>query len=304
MSDIKQTDHGVRVGDVEFIWAQNSEEFLFSNSILIHGRNPVIVDPSANFTAIMRLAEQHYVHTVLNTHFHGDHRSLNHLFKDTYFAAHRLDAPYIANFDHYLNDAIDGSHSFYAEWTKKIFTRFKIIDCPISVLLSDGDHLNTGAEKIRAIHTPGHTPGHLALYFEEAEILFLSDIDLTPFGPWYASLLSNLNDFRESIQKVKEIQARYYVPSHGERLYDRETFLQKIERFEGHIQKREDRILKALEDGALSLAELSSRPIVYKSLALNDPLKCYFQLQMVRKHIDDLLERKIIKQEGDDFILI
>jgi len=53
---IKQTEYGSQIGDVEFIWARNSKEFLFANSIYIRGKPSIIVDPSATFTYIDRLA--------------------------------------------------------------------------------------------------------------------------------------------------------------------------------------------------------------------------------------------------------
>jgi hypothetical protein len=45
--EIIPTEYGSRIGDVEFIWARNSKEFLFANSIYIRGNPSFIIDPSA-----------------------------------------------------------------------------------------------------------------------------------------------------------------------------------------------------------------------------------------------------------------
>lgn len=301
---ITQTDHGCRIKDVEFIWAKNSKEFLFSNSILIHGEKPVIVDPSASFTYIEQLAKAHYVNIVLNTHRHGDHRSLNQLFKSAVFACHENDANAISDFAIYAKDADKQSNSFYVQWMQDTFKQYKIVDCMVSMRLNDNDTIDTGSEKIHIIHIPGHTPGHVALFFEKADLLFTSDIDLTPYGPWYAAVVSDINDFKKSIERVKNIECTYYAPSHGERIYDREKFLQKLERFERCFSDREEKILEVLKQEPLNLLHLSSHPIVYRKGSLNDPLKCYFQLRMVEKHLEDLLQRGLIVQDDDRFVVV
>jgi len=299
MPEVKTSETGARIGDVELIWARNSKEFLFSNSILVHGDEPIIVDPSANFSYISQLAESHIVKTVLNTHYHGDHRSLNHLFKDVVFSSHEDDAKAISNFDHYAKIAVSDEKAFYLEWIKKVFIKHKIVDCPVSLRFKDGDEISAGTETIQIISIPGHTPGHIALYFKEADLLYTSDIDLTPFGPWYANEVSAIEPFKESVAKIRGFKAQYYVPSHGERIYDREQFLEKLDRFNACFNKREQRILDLLKEGPMSLAELSSHGIIYKKSSLIDPLKCYFQFHMVKKHVDLFVKQGVVVEQGD-----
>src|SRR6185312_13258335 len=43
------------------------------------------------------------------------------------------------------------------------------------VVLADGDLLDIPGRRIRALWTPGHTPGHLCLYAEEADLVFTGD---------------------------------------------------------------------------------------------------------------------------------
>lgn len=302
-NQIEQTEHGSRIKDVEFIWARNSKEFLFANSVLIHGKKPVMVDPSASFTYISQLAESKYVRTVVNTHYHGDHRSLNHLFRDVYFASHEDDAQAISDFDYYSTIAAQDDRSFYIEWIRQVFKKYKIVDSPVSIKLKDGDILETGSERIRIVSIPGHTPGHIALYFEEADALFCSDIDLTPYGPWYANVVSDIELFKKSVQKIRKFQCRYYVPSHGERIYEREQFLEKLDRFEFAFEARDQKILGLLQEKPMELDELCSHGIVYRKGSLNDPLKCYFQMEMVRKHLE-LLERDgLVKRVEGVFVI-
>lgn len=297
------TDHGSRVGAVEFIWARNSKEFLFSNSILVHGTSPVIVDPSASFTFIEQIAKSHYVRTVLNTHRHGDHRSLNQLFKGVVFASHNDDAESITHYEVYARESDRDVDSFYSQWIKDIFHKYKIVECPVSRKLAEGDVIDTGEEKIRILSIPGHTPGHVALYFENAGLLFTSDIDLTPYGPWYANVVSDIAAFKKSIKRVRDFECKFYVPSHGERIYEREKFLEKLDRYAEAFNYREARILELLKQEPRDIGQLCSHGIVYRQASLIDPLKSYFQFQMVEKHLDDLLAQGLIAKDGEKYLL-
>lgn len=300
---MKETEHGTRIQDVEFIWARTSEEFLFANSVLIHGENPVLIDPSASFTYIEQLSQAHYVRTIVNTHYHLDHRTLNHLFKDVVFASHEADADAISDFDYYTRTAIGDANSYYLQWVQDIFKRYKIVDCPVALRLKDGDIIDTGSECIRVISIPGHTPGHIALFFEKANALFTADMDLTPYGPWYANLGSDLEAFRQSVERLKSFECEFYVPGHGERMFDRPKFLEKMERYSGYFDQRDNKIIELLKNRPMELDELSSHGIVYKSSALLDPLKCYFQFQMVKKHVDILIRDNVLRKDGEKLVV-
>lgn len=281
----KTTEHGLRLGDIEFIWARNSREFFFSNSVLIHDSQTTIVDPSSNFTYLEQLASRKMVQQVLNTHYHVDHRSLNHLFRQCQFICHQKDLAPILSFDNYLKYADSERNSSYVQWLKGIFSSLEILDGYVSILLKDNEQVPLKDHSVRALHIPGHTPGHLALFFEDIDLLYTSDIDLTPLGPWYANISSDIDEFLASIRKVKLFHCTYYATSHGGRLYDREQFLEKLEKFESAFEKRDTKLLEVLKAGPKDLKQLSEIGIIYKSSQLSDPLKACFERQMVEKHL-------------------
>lgn len=300
---IIETEYGSRIGDVEFIWARNSKEFLFANSIFIRGKPSFIVDPSATFTYIERLALTRAVDIVLNTHYHGDHRSLNGLFKNVLYGAHELDAPAIRDYATYENYADTDPNSFYTAWRHQIFEKYHIQNCPVSQVYKGNELIETDTTQIQLIHIPGHTPGHMALHFKNISCVYLSDIDLTPYGPWYANVVSNIDDFIASVEKIRNTKADYYVSSHGERVYTPEQFEEKITRFAKHFGDRDERILELLKAGPKELAHIASEGIVYRRMALADPLKAYFQWQMVQKHLERLIRQNHIRKEGELYFL-
>ncbi len=291
---LKETDRGVIIGDVEFVWAKNAKEFFFSNSIVVHDTESLVVDPSANFSYFEKIASQKKVTTVLNTHYHIDHRSLNHLFPAARFLCHEKDKPMILSFDNYLKYADPNPDSSYVMWLKGIFSSLEIHEQPIHQTLKDGDLLPVKNTKIRVLHIPGHTPGHIGLLFEELNALYISDIDLTPMGPWYANICSEIDPFLTSIQKIRNLKVDYYISSHGERVYDPQKFIEKLNRFEDAFYKRDERILDALQGTSKTFEVLNEMGIIYKTSQLNDPLKKAFQEQMIRKHLERLITQKKI----------
>ncbi|HEX5033801.1 MAG TPA: MBL fold metallo-hydrolase [bacterium] len=296
----EQTEQGTRLGDIEFIWAKNSREFFFSNSVLIHdGPSTTIVDPSSNFTYLEQLASRKIVHQVLNTHYHVDHRSLNHLFRQARFICHEKDLAPLLSFENYLKYADSERESNYVQWLKGIFSSLDILEGHVNLTLKDNDLVPLQNHRVRALHIPGHTPGHLALFFEDIDLLYTSDIDLTPLGPWYANISSDIDEFLQSIRKVKHLHCRHYVTSHGGRIYDREQFLEKLEKFESAFEKRDSKLLENLQAGPKSLQELSQVGIIYKASHLSDPLKACFERQMVEKHLERFERQgKVFQDKG------
>ncbi len=294
----QETEHGTRLGDVEFIWAKTSREFFFSNSILIRDTQTTVVDPSANFSYLEQIASQKIVRQVLNTHYHVDHRSLNSLFGNVTLICHQLDVAPLLSFDNYLKYADSERDSNYIQWLKGIFASLDILDTPVHVQLKDNDLLPLKDLKVRALHIPGHTPGHIGLYFEDLCLLYTSDIDLTPLGPWYANISSDIDAFIASIERVQNHHCQYYVTSHGSRIYDRETFLEKLLKFYSAFEKRDTMILEALHKQPMSLAELSRVGIIFKQSHLSDPLKACFERQMLEKHLARFEKQGKLYQEN------
>ena len=121
-----------------------------------------------------------------------------------------------------------------------------------------------GGVRVRAHHLPGHTAGHCALVVESEGVAFIGDIDLTGFGPYYGDATSNLAQFRRSLERVKDIDARVWVTSHHRGvLTERADFLQALARFAGKIDERSQRLLGYLRERPHTLDDLVTRRLLY-----------------------------------------
>ena len=105
---------------------------------------------------------------IILSHAHPDHMgSAYQIKKDTncIIMAHETELSWFENLEIQFNSrAVPGF--------------FNLVDkaVEIDVLLEDGDSINpAGAEELQILHTPGHSPGSLSIYFSESKALFTGD---------------------------------------------------------------------------------------------------------------------------------
>ncbi|TJV27846.1 MAG: MBL fold metallo-hydrolase, partial [Mesorhizobium sp.] len=105
------------------------------------------------------------------SHTHFDHIGCHHEFPDR--CVHAAEAEILADprnewtvADRYATDAMfDGMPQ---GWDA---TRYRIRPAPADRLLGEGDFVDLGDRAFEVIHTPGHSPGGIALYERKTGIL-------------------------------------------------------------------------------------------------------------------------------------
>lgn len=199
---------------MEVLWEKDAEsDKLYCNTIIFPDKS-IIIDPSAGERRIREIKEKTGWRHCILTHYHGDHRASYYIAEPDITYIHEDDAPALrsvenfANMVGFLKDEI-GKMMF--EFVK---IKYHLKDVENLVPLKDGEELNLEGVSFKVIHTPGHTPGHICLYIESEDTLYLSDIDLTDFGPWYGNVESDIDKFIKSIDRVSEIRAKKYLSAH------------------------------------------------------------------------------------------
>ena len=119
-----------------------------------------------------------------------------------------------------------------------------------------------GGVTVEAVHLPGHTRGHSG--FRIGDVFFLSDIDLTGFGPYYGDVWSDLEDFEASLRRVREEDAEFYVTFHHKGVIEgRETFVELVDSFTAVIDRRHDAMLDFLAEPH-SIEEMAAHRFIYR----------------------------------------
>ena len=91
------------------------------------------------------------------------------------------------------------------------------LDLPNYRMVEDGEVLTVGEYTLQVIAAPGHTPGQLCLWLEEAGILFTADhvlFDITPNITMWPHMPNALGRYLESLEKVRALPVRLALPGH------------------------------------------------------------------------------------------
>jgi glyoxylase-like metal-dependent hydrolase (beta-lactamase superfamily II) len=258
----------VRLGPVRVLLGERGGRYPDGNSLLIEGeRETVVIDPARGL--IPRAGALPRIDRVLHSHCHEDHIAGSHLFPDAPWHFHELDLPGITSLDGMM--AIYGlDESADAAFRKVLVDQFHYTPRGDALALREGDGFDFGGVQLQVLHTPGHTRGHCCFLVEWREdgaprrLLFLADIELTSFGPYYGDAWSSLDDFELSIARVREIRADWYVTGHHIGVLEgRAPYLERLERFESMIADRERRLLEFLREPH-SLDDVVDHRFVYR----------------------------------------
>jgi len=156
---------------------------------------------------------------------------------------------------------------------------------------------------MEVIHTPGHTPGHCAFYFPGERILFTADLDLVKAGPYYGDLGSDLEDTITSLNRLKSYPCDFYLTGHGKGVYEGDPTL--IDQYIDCIYRREEALVEFLRLAPHTIEEIAGKGIIYgpkKSAGVVWDFSLTEQI-MMEKHVEYLLKRSVIHQDGKHFVL-
>lgn len=113
--------------------------------------------------------------------------------------------------------------------------------------LEDGEILDVGGTRLRAIHTPGHAPDHFCFFDETSRDLFCGDLARTGGTIVIpASRGGSLRAYLQSLQRVRDLRPSRLLPAHGPAIDDPDTL---IDHYVAHRQARHRQITAALAAG-------------------------------------------------------
>ncbi|MPY56666.1 MBL fold metallo-hydrolase [Streptomyces spongiae] len=181
-----------------------------ANTLLLRGRRPALVDSGfvghARETAAWAREHAGDIDLVVNTHWHSDHVGGNALlqFQGAAIAAGAPEAEAISRRD---------PGCCAAEYLDQPVAPYSV-DVP----LDDGQVLRLGDTDWEVVRTPGHTPGHLALWQPEERLLVVGDA-LSDYDVGWVNLALDGPDAATtalaSLKRMADLAPRVILPSHG-----------------------------------------------------------------------------------------
>jgi hydroxyacylglutathione hydrolase len=282
-------------GSLSVIPGMNRGRYPYCHSIYIEDAG-VVIDPSSDRKRLEDIKTQKDVQMVWLSHWHEDHLMHLDLFENLPIWMSEHDAPPLADIEVFLDwyDIIDKNQRAY--WSVELKEKFHFRPRKPARLLRDGECIDFGNQSVEVIHTPGHTPGHLAFFFREPQILFLGDYDLTPFGPWYGDRYSSIEQTIDSINLLKKIPAKIWITCHETGVF-KEDPQQLFDDYLAVIQSRENKLLDLLKHPR-SMQEIIGAWIIYGRQREPKALYEFGERTNMQKHLEKLLAQDVIAFDG------
>jgi len=278
-----------------------------SNSVLIDDDVRAIIDPACDEDKLSAIRSQRRVDVIINSHGHEDHILYNYLFADAQLWVHARDADVFRDRDLFIDQFFppgELDEKTRAVWCGLLEEVIKYRPREPDRLLEDEEVLEFGHTRVRVLHTPGHTAGHLSFHFPDENVIFLADLDLVKFGPYYGDNASSIEDTITSLQRLAAMEAEVYLVSHGKKgILDGDPA--HIQRYLDVIYQREEKLLAFLASGPKTLTEVVAHGIIYGGHRLTDGAwdLSKSEKSMMQKHLDRLERMGSVKKENSMYAL-
>jgi hypothetical protein len=129
-------------------------------------------------------------------------------------------------------------------------------------------------------------------------VFFLSDIDLTGFGPYYGDVWSSLDQFEDSLATARAVEARWYVTYHHKGIIEgRDTFVDMIDAFTAVIGRRHQAMLDYLVEPH-TITDMVANRFVYRP-HVQSPFADQVERRTAELHIERMLDRGEAADVGD-----
>jgi len=261
--------------------APNPGPFTFhgTNSYLVGRESLAVIDPGPDddrhLAALVAAIGGRKVSHILVSHTHRDHSPL---------AARLAKATGAKVF-------AEGPHRAARETSAAPSTESGAdLDFRPDIHLTDGQLLAGDGWSIRTVLTPGHAANHAAFALEGSGVLFSADHVMG----WSTTIVAppdgSMADYMASLDKLIAREDDLLLPGHGAPVTDPGLFVRGLK---DHRLSREHAIVERLRQGDRRVDELVRS--IYRDLDAKMHAAAGLS---VLAHLEDLVDRKLVKTEG------
>ncbi|HZD00744.1 MAG TPA: MBL fold metallo-hydrolase [Actinomycetes bacterium] len=214
------------------------------------------------------------VRGVLVTHMHPDHYGLAGRVREisgAWIGLHPADAALIHDRYEEVDDLLERTMAWLRDTgvsasdlpdmrdASMALRGFVVVARP-DVLLEDGDRPEVPGWQLVAVHTPGHTPGHLCFHEERQGLLLTGDHVLPRITPNVSihpqSGRDPLGDYLASLQRLRKYDGSTALPGHEWRF---DHLGERIDQIVAHHEQRLDATEALVRAGAETVLEVATR---------------------------------------------
>ncbi|MFE5942468.1 MBL fold metallo-hydrolase [Streptomyces sp. NPDC056480] len=280
MPSTRYTETGYGGGVTVMVGAERGA-YPYANSVLVRGSaETLVIDPSLSLAGAAPPAD-----VVLVSHAHEDHIAALGDY-ETPVHVHMQDLAAVRS----LAAMVDGyglPPEAVEPTTLVLRDRFHLQDRPEATGFEDGTVFDLGGRTVTVVHLPGHTAGHCGFLIEPDGFLFVADIDLTSFGPYYGDVGSSLTDFEASMRRCRDVDAQWYGTAHQKGVVEGAAeFSERLDAFVGVMATRDETLLAFLSEPR-TVDEIARRRLVYRP-HVEGPHVMPVERRTAARHLDRL----------------
>ena len=169
------------------------------------------------------------------------------------------------------------------------------MDEPAEVIwepLADGDQIPLGDERLTVVHTPGHSPDHLAFWDEASPdcVYRRSRGQRQQRDDSRRAVVVDLGQYMASLDRVLGLGAVRLLPAHGAEIDDAAVVL---EEYLAHRRLREQQVIDALAAGRRTVEAIAES--IYDGL---EPALVPAARENVRAHLEKLKTKDGVEENG------
>ncbi len=263
------------------------EGFGTGNILLIEDEIRCLIDTGAR--GALPDVRPEFIDMVINSHHHIDHVSGNEKCMRAEFFIHELEMNAVNSvakmtategWDELMGNENIGKRDHLKKGTLEVDYGKLRFDGTVH----DGETISCGRTSFNVIHTPGHTPGHCVFYFPETDFVFLADLCLTKFGPWYGDSDSDIDDILSSINRVMAMNCSMAATSHRRDIVTGKVEVNReLSQLRDRVLSREEKIYSFLKKAPADFETVVREKIIYPVHPMGFLL--FWEKCMVRIHL-------------------
>jgi glyoxylase-like metal-dependent hydrolase (beta-lactamase superfamily II) len=279
-------------GATHLVEGEAKGRFPACNGFLFTGDPVVLLDAGMGLDRLKELDSRFHVDVLIISHSHPDHIRGAHFFRDRTLLLPE-ETPESAYELETLGRRFMDNEPAALRWAQLVKDFYGVQSLwPPQGRFSNDEILDFGSKRLRAIHAPGHIHDHYCFREETHGVLFSTDVDLTPFGPWYGNPESSAEVFRESVKKVAGLEAEWVCSSHRPPIRGdaADAFAEYLQCFDRHAQM----ILEMCREPA-TLEDMTARSPFYRNSLPDRMVQDVFERIMIRNNLEILERRGLIR---------
>lgn len=293
------------------------------NLYLLLGREPTLIDTGFYHPRIEEVVTGalNYLgidglRRILITHSHMDHCGMARRLREITGAevlAHQDDAPRLeGGGEHMANEyvcytSLAPALGFPVDLLDSVFETMRpwlhmVERCPLDVRLKGGEVIQAGDRELEAIHTPGHTGGHLCFLERNEGLLFSGDHlmrSITPnpelYCPQRGHHLTGLGQFIESLHLIEGYRIASAHPGHGKAI---KQVARRIRFNLLHHERRLESTREAVAEGCSTVWEVACR-LFPQVPAQRVGIDHFLALKEALGHLIILEEDGVVRRDDD-----